>query len=83
MAELSATEAARQFSDLLDAVEHRGESFVISRKGKAVAVVGPARPRRGKELKRFLQKHPPDASWAEELREIRESLFVEERNWRA
>jgi prevent-host-death family protein len=83
MDELSATEAARKFSDLLDAVEHRGESFVISRKGRAVAVVSPAQPRSGKELKRFLRKHPPDESWAEELREIRESLFVEERNWRA
>ncbi|MBA2425882.1 MAG: type II toxin-antitoxin system Phd/YefM family antitoxin, partial [Actinobacteria bacterium] len=48
MDELSATEAARRFSDLLDAVEHRGESFVISRKGKAIAVVSPSPRRSGK-----------------------------------
>lgn len=83
MNELSATEAARRFSDLLDAVEHRGETFVVSRKGRAVAVVSPALPRSGKNLKRFLRKHPPDGAWAAELREMREALFLEERNWRA
>lgn len=77
---MSATEAARRFSDLLDAVEHRGDSFLISRKGRAVAVVSPARPRSGKALKRFLQKHPPDKAWAGELAEMREMLFVEERH---
>ena len=83
MDRLSATETARRFSDLLDAVEYRGESFVISRKGRAVAVVSPAQPRSGKELKRFLRKHPPYEAWADELREMRETLSVEERNWRA
>lgn len=80
---MSATEAARQFSDPLDAVEHGGKSFVISRKGRAVAVVSPAPARSGKELKRFLRKHPPDGAWVEELNEIRSLLVVEERNWRA
>lgn len=79
MDELTATEAARRFSDLLDAVEHRGDSFVISRKGRAVAVVSPARPRSGKALKLFLREHPPDEAWERELGEMREMLFVEER----
>ncbi len=56
---------------------------MISRKGRAVAVVGPVQPRSGKELKRFLRKHPPDESWTQELKEMREFLLVEERNWRA
>lgn len=79
MVELSATEAARRFSDLLDAVEHRGESFVISRQGRPVAVVGPATPRSGKELKRFLNQHPPDEAWASDLQELRAVLVTEER----
>jgi prevent-host-death family protein len=82
MDEVTATDAARRFSDLLDAVEHRGDSFTISRKGRAIAVVSPARPRSGKALKRFLRKHPPDETWERELEETREKLFVEERNWR-
>jgi prevent-host-death family protein len=82
MDSVSATEAARRFSDLLDAVEHRGESFLISRKGRAVAVVSPARPRSGKELKQFLRRHPPDEGWGKERREMRQALFVEERSWR-
>jgi len=28
MAEITATEASRRFADMLDAVEHRGESFI-------------------------------------------------------
>jgi prevent-host-death family protein len=81
MDELSATDAARRFSDLLDAVEHRGETFVISRKGKPVALVGPTRPRLGRDLKRFLRNHPPDDSWARELSETRSLLVVEDRRW--
>ncbi|MBV8303271.1 MAG: type II toxin-antitoxin system Phd/YefM family antitoxin, partial [Acidimicrobiia bacterium] len=41
MSEVTATEAARSFSDLLDAVEHRGERFTIVRRGKAVAQLQP------------------------------------------
>jgi len=77
MSELSGTEAARRFSDLLDAVEHRGESFVISR--QAVAVVGPAKPRSGKELKGFLNLHSPDEAWASDLQDLRAVLVMEER----
>jgi prevent-host-death family protein len=81
VAELTATEAARRFSDLLDAVEHRGESFVISRKGKAVAVVSPARPASGRELKDFLRRQGPDEAWEKDLVDTRRRLFVEERSW--
>jgi antitoxin (DNA-binding transcriptional repressor) of toxin-antitoxin stability system len=39
-----ATHAARGFSDLLNRVEFRGESFVIERGGQAVCEVSPVRP---------------------------------------
>src|SRR5256712_8670034 len=42
---ISATDASRKFSDLLDAVEHRGEEFVVERRGRAVAELTPARGR--------------------------------------
>jgi antitoxin (DNA-binding transcriptional repressor) of toxin-antitoxin stability system len=39
-----ATRAAREFSDLLNRVEYRGESFVIERGGAPVCEVSPVRP---------------------------------------
>jgi len=44
---VTATEAARRFSDLLNRVRYRGDSFVIVRGGEAVARLSPAvdRPR--------------------------------------
>jgi antitoxin (DNA-binding transcriptional repressor) of toxin-antitoxin stability system len=41
---VSATEAARNFSDLLNRVRYRGESFVIERNGEAVGELRPTAP---------------------------------------
>ena len=38
---ISSTEAARQFSDLLNRVRFRGERYTVVRGGKAVASIGP------------------------------------------
>ncbi|WP_424955298.1 type II toxin-antitoxin system prevent-host-death family antitoxin [Ilumatobacter fluminis] len=35
------TDAARKFADLLDAVEHDGERYTITRRGRAVAFIEP------------------------------------------
>lgn len=43
---ISATEAARSLSDLLNRVRYRGESFVVDRGGEAVCRIVPAGPRR-------------------------------------
>jgi len=77
--ELTATEAARRFSDVLDAVEHEGESFLVRRGGKVVASIVPAPPRRGRALKDALLHHQPDSSWAEELHELRAAVIPEVR----
>jgi antitoxin (DNA-binding transcriptional repressor) of toxin-antitoxin stability system len=69
--EISATEAAKRFSDLLDAVEHRGESFVVVRRGHAVASIAPAPSATGAALKAILAAHPPDPDWADEARALR------------
>ena len=83
MREISATEAARGFSDLLDDVEHRGQSFVVLRGGHPVARLEPVANVDGKALKTLLAKHKPDRAWLKELAEMRESLVVEERSWPA
>lgn len=80
--EISATEAARRFSDLLDEIEHGGESFVVTRHGKPVARIEPARPApSGRELLAYLRAHPPDPDWAGEVRALREAFPAEVDGW--
>ncbi|MGH2739231.1 MAG: type II toxin-antitoxin system Phd/YefM family antitoxin [Actinomycetota bacterium] len=81
MENVSATDAARRFSELLDAIEHRRESFVISRRGRPVARIGPAAAATGKAAKAVLRRHPRDRAWAADLAALREDLSVEERRW--
>jgi prevent-host-death family protein len=78
---LSATDAARRFSELLDAVERRGESFLVVRRGRAVARIEPARAANGKRVKEILRANPPDSHWASELTELRAALAIEDRSW--
>lgn len=82
MREVSATEAARQFSELLDRVEASGEEFVVMRHGRAVANIGPAVIASGRNLKQVLRAHPGDDSWAGELRALREALGPPADPWR-
>jgi prevent-host-death family protein len=78
---LTATEAARRFSDLLDAVERRGETFIVERRGRAVASIAPAAALSGRTLKELLRSHAIDRQWSDELRELRGVLAPEERHW--
>jgi prevent-host-death family protein len=78
---LSATEAARRFSDVLDEVESRQETFVIVRNGKLVAQIGPTAACTGRTIKEVLRDHRPDRKWAEELFALRSGLPVEDRPW--
>lgn len=71
MAEISATDASKRFADVLDAVEHRGETFTVVRRGRTVATISPVRRGRGADLRRILAQHPPDEGWADELQELR------------
>jgi prevent-host-death family protein len=79
MPEITATEASRSFADLLDAVEHRGESFVIVRRGKVIAQLEPARVASGARAKDVLRRHRIDPAWGEEVTELRSQLVTEER----
>lgn len=82
MKQLSATEASRRFSEVLDEVERGGESYVVVRHGRAVATIGPASGGTGKALKAALRDHQPDDAWADELRELRESIEPVTDPWR-
>jgi antitoxin (DNA-binding transcriptional repressor) of toxin-antitoxin stability system len=72
--QVSAAYAARRFSEVLDSVESRGETFGVVRRGRVVATIGPALTGNGRALKGALRDNRPDPEWAEELRRLRDSV---------
>lgn len=79
MSEITATEAARTFADLLDAVEHRHQAFTIVRRGRAVARLQPVSEGKGAEVKQLLRRHDSDRRWAKDLAGLRSLLELGER----
>jgi prevent-host-death family protein len=64
---MTATEASRRFSDLLDAIE-RGESVTITRGNHPVAEIRPAKRRTGADLRTALAGIPaPDDRFADDI----------------
>lgn len=74
MTEISATDAARNFSDLLDAIEHDGEHYTIVRRGRAVAQLEPVNRGRGLDAKTLLRCLQPDRGWIGDVHEVRDRL---------
>jgi antitoxin (DNA-binding transcriptional repressor) of toxin-antitoxin stability system len=75
--EITATEAARNFSKLLDDIEHGRRRYTVTRGGKAVASVGPAGPNSVtvRDLLDRLRGAPrPDDRFGEDLRRARRAL---------
>ncbi len=72
---MTATEAARSFSEVLNRVT-AGEEIELTRSGAPVAVIGPPRARlvSAQRFRDLLAGAPsPDADFAEDLRGVRES----------
>ena len=69
MKTMTATEASRHFSDLLDAVE-RGETITIVRGNRPVAEIGPSHRRTGADLRVALaDMPPPDEAFGRDIAE--------------
>lgn len=84
---LTATEAARNLSDLLNRVRYRGERFTIVRGGEEVAAIvptaGSGRVTLG-ELRRGLASLPsPDDDFVIDLERIRVEQPPAEPSWRS
>ena len=79
MPDITATDAARHFAELLDGVEHRGEHYTIVRRGKAVAHLEPVSSGRGIDVKSLLRGHPPDLAWPKDLADLRTLVEIEDR----
>ena len=83
MARLTATAAARSFSEVLNRVA-AGEEFEIVRNGATVAVLSPPalRPISPDRYRALMAAAPqPDAAFAADLREIRASVGIEPDPW--
>jgi prevent-host-death family protein len=81
MKTVNATEVARNFSEVLDGVEHRRQTYVVTRGGKPIARITPLPSANGLEVKRLLRDQASDASWTSDLAALRASLVPEERDW--
>lgn len=79
MPEVSATDAARNFSTILDAVEHRGEHFTIVRRGRVIAQLDPAGSGKGADVKAMFGRHRRDPSFADDATSARALLEIESR----
>lgn len=82
---ISATEAARSFSELLDRVCYRGETFVIERGGEPVCEISHVKPMRftGADFLALLHSLPkPDpAFWNAVEKATRQEPAVPESPW--
>jgi antitoxin (DNA-binding transcriptional repressor) of toxin-antitoxin stability system len=60
---VSATEAARSFSDLLNRIRYRGEEFVVERAGEPICRMTPAGPTKPLSLRELavLLREVPEA----------------------
>lgn len=84
--EITATDAARAFRDLLDRVEQAGESFRITRHGRAIAELSPTGTGSVAALHEFLQQHherypEPDDNWWDDISWVRERRRSIEDPW--
>jgi prevent-host-death family protein len=81
---MTATQAARNFAGLLDAVEH-GEAVVITRDGVVVGRFVPERCTTADRLRDALRDHPADPAFADDVEtahaDLRVAFTDEVRTW--
>ncbi len=80
---MTATEAARSFSDVLNRVAS-GEVVEVTRSGAPVAVIGPPRARliSAERFQALIASAPrPDDAFAEELKAIRDGVGAPGEPW--
>lgn len=80
MPDINATEASRNFSRILDTVEHDGTTYVIVRHGSPIAQLAPVVRCSGAHFKELLHDHAPDSDWRQDLDAMRD-LLEEQPRW--
>lgn len=80
---MTATDAARSFSELLNRVA-KGEEIEVTRSGAAVAVISPPKSRlisAGRFRELIATAPAPDVEFAHDIRAARESVGPPEDSW--
>jgi prevent-host-death family protein len=84
MIAVTATQAARNFANILDQVEH-GETIVITRDGVPIGRLSPERRTSAERLKAALRDNPADEGFADDLEaahaDLRSAFTDEVRGW--
>jgi antitoxin (DNA-binding transcriptional repressor) of toxin-antitoxin stability system len=82
---ISSTEASRNFSEILNLVRYRGESFIVERGGEPICEIRPVAPPRftGADLVTMLRSLPPvDEDYLREVEELaRNQPLLPESPW--
>lgn len=82
MRRVTATEAGRQLSELLNQVRYRGESFLITRNGEDIGCLSPVP---GKitlgELNESIRSFRVEGGFAEDLEQIQHEQGLAEDPW--
>ena len=83
--EISATEAARRFSEVVNRVRYRNETFVVKRGGEAVCEIIPVRTKTftGRELVELLRALPhPGKEYLDAVeKHVRKQPRAEKSKW--
>lgn len=78
MTTITARDASRGFSTLLDSVEHDGEEFTVVRDGKVIARIVPASPRTVSRFFAIRAGHSPvDDDFAADAADMRDLLTLD------
>jgi prevent-host-death family protein len=84
--EISATDAARRFSEVVNRVRYRNETFVVKKGGQPVCEIVPVRTGTfsGRELVELLRSLPhPDKEYLDSVeRHVRKQPNAEKSKWR-
>ena len=84
--EISATDAARRFSEILNRVRYRNETFVVTRRGEPICEIVPvhAAPFTGRDLVELLRSLPhPGKDYLDAVeRHLRKQPKAEKSRWR-
>ena len=76
MRTITATDASRAFSTLLDKAEH-GETTVVTRGGKRVAIIAPSPANNGSEVIELLTSTKVDPQFADDVRAARDAVILD------
>ena len=72
---------SRNLSDVLDAVETEGETFVVVRRGREIAKLSPSHVANGQAVIDLFKRRPEMGDFLEDIKAVRELLVTEDRAW--